>query len=195
MKDILELAERNRRKAQEIIAALDIEGAWRSVGAEVHPVGSFRMGLLMKHRDIDFHIYSAPVDLSDSFLAVARLAAHPSVGKIECVNLLHTDEACVEWHLQYRDPADDLWQIDMIHIQKGSRYDGYFERMADRITSALTEATRETILRLKYETPDDEHIMGIEYYQAVIRDGVDTYARFEEWRKRNPVTGIVHWMP
>jgi len=195
MKRILELAENNRRKAREMIAALDIEGAWRSIGAEVHSVGSLRMGLLMKHRDIDFHIYSDPVDLSDSFRAVARLAAHPAVEKIECVNLLHTDEACVEWHVRCRDTEGDLWQIDMIHIRKGSRYDGYFERMADRIAASLTETTRETILRLKYETPDDEHIMGVEYYQAVLRDGVDTYARFEEWRKRNPVTGIVHWMP
>ena len=75
------------------------------------------------------------------------------------------------------------------------RQSAAYERMADRISAALTETTRNTILRLKYETPDDEHIMGVEYYQAVIRDGVDTYARFEEWRRRNPVTGIVHWMP
>lgn len=59
----------------------------------------------------------------------------------------------------------------------------------------LTDRTRETILRLKYETPEAEKIMGIEYYQAVLRDGVGTYAEFEAWRAANPVTGILEWMP
>ena len=37
--------------------------------------------------------------------------------------------------------------------------------------------------------------MGVEYYQTVIRDGVRSYAEFEEWRKQYPVTGVVEWMP
>ncbi len=37
--------------------------------------------------------------------------------------------------------------------------------------------------------------MGIEYYQAVLRDGVRTYAEFEAWRAANPVTGVLEWMP
>ena len=65
----------------------------------------------------------------------------------------------------------------------------------DRIAAVLTDQTRETILRLKYETPETEKIMGIEYYQAVLRDGVRTYAEFEAWRAANPVTGVLEWMP
>ena len=53
----------------------------------------------------------------------------------------------------------------------------------------------ETILRLKYETPETEKIIGVEYYQAVIRDGVRDYSGFKEWRKQHPVTGVVEWMP
>ena len=48
----------------------------------------------------------------------------------------------------------------MIHIVSGSRYDGHFERVADRIAAALTPETRRTILQLKFETPDDEKIAG-----------------------------------
>ena len=81
----------------------------------------------------------------------------------------------------------------MIHILKHSRYDGYFEKMAERIKAVLTEETRKAILRLKYETPDTEYCMGVEYYQAVLRDGVRTYAEFENWRRQHPVTGIVEW--
>ena len=78
----------------------------------------------------------------------------------------------------------------MIHILKGSYYDGYFEQVAERILAVLTPEIRETILRLKYETPDTEEIMGIEYYQAVIQDGIHDYAAFQNWRKTTPRTGL-----
>lgn len=195
MKQIMELAARNQQKAWEIIRQTDIVAIWESVGAEVHLVGSLRTGLLGKHRDVDFHVYSSPVRLSDSFRAIARLAENPSIRKIECTNLLHTEEACVEWHAWYQDADQELWQMDMIHIRKGSRYDGYFEKVADRISAVLTDEQKAAVLRLKYETPETEKIMGIVYYQAVIRDGVRTYAEFEAWRQQYPVDGIIEWMP
>ncbi|MDE6858019.1 MAG: phosphoglycerate mutase family protein, partial [Alistipes sp.] len=102
---------------------------------------------------------------------------------------------CVEWHAWVADDQGREWQFDMIHILAGSRYDGFFERMAERIAAALTDRTRTAILRLKYLTPDDEHIMGVEYYQAVLRDGVRTWDEFVAWRTAHPVTGIVEWMP
>ena len=151
------LAAANQQRAQEVIRDSGIESIWRSVGAEPHLVGSLRTGLLMTHRDIDFHIYSSPLRVADSFAAMARLAENSRIRRIE--------------------------------------YDGYFERVADRIAAVLTDQTRETILRLKYETPETEKIMGIEYYQAVLRDGVRTYAEFEAWRAANPVTGVLEWMP
>ena len=45
------------------------------------------------------------------------------------------------------------------------------------------------------DTPDDVKIAGIEYYVAVLRDGVRTYDAFAEWRRTHPLTGIVEWMP
>lgn len=192
---ILELAETNIRKAHEIIERTNIRGIWQSVGAEVRSVGSVAMGLLMKHRDIDFHIYTESPTAEESFAAMSRLSENPAIERIECRNLLATEEECIEWHAWYRDSDDELWQIDMIHIRKGSRYDGYFERMAERVSAVMTERQRRTILRLKYETPDDEKIMGIEYYRAVIGDGVGSYDEFTEWRKRNAADGIVEWIP
>lgn len=195
MDTIEEIARRNRQRAEEVIRDARLAEIWQSIGAEPRPVGSLRSGLLMKHRDIDFHIYSSPLRLEESFAAMARLAADPAVERIECRNLLATDEACVEWHAAYRDRDGELWQLDMIHIVRGSRYDGYFERAADRIAAALTPETRHAILRLKYDTPDEEKIAGIEYYVAVLRDGVRTYDAFVEWRRTHPLTGIVEWMP
>lgn len=195
MEDFMDIALANRQKAHEIITSANIYKIWESVGAEVHLVGSLSMGLMMKHRDIDFHIYSSPLSLSDSFKAMAMLAENPRIKKIECANLMHTDEACIEWHALYEDTEGKIWQIDMIHIQKGSRYDGFFEKMAERISAVLTPEIRETILRLKYETPDNLKVMGVEYYEAVIRYGVRTYPQFMEWRRNHPVEGIVEWMP
>ena len=193
--DILELAKRNQQKAWEIIEDTRIVRIWEGIGAKVNLVGSLRTGLLMKHRDIDFHIYTSPLDLSASFRAMAELAENTSVKKIEYTNLLHTAEACIEWHAWYQDMVGELWQIDMIHIREGSRYDGYFERVAERISAVMTDEMKLAILTLKNETPDMEKIMGVEYYQAVIRDGVRSYPEFEEWRRFHPVTGVVEWIP
>lgn len=193
--NILDMAWQNQQEAWKVVENSGIIPAWKSIGSEVNMVGSLRTGLLMKHRDIDFHIYSSPLSLSDSFQAMARLAENPFIRKIECANLLHTVEECVEWHAWYQEPAGELWQIDMIHIRKGSRYDGYFEKVADRIEALLTDETRQAILQLKYETPETEKIIGVEYYQAVIQDGIRNYADFSEWRKRHPVTGVVEWIP
>lgn len=193
--DILELAKRNQQKAWEIIEDTRIVRIWEGIGAKVNLVGSLRIGLLMKHRDIDFHIYTSPLDLSASFRAMAELAENTSIKRIEYTNLLHTAEACIEWHAWYQDMEGELWQMDMIHIQEGSRYDGYFERVAERISAVLTDEMRLAILKLKYETPDTEKIMGVEYYQAVIQDGVRSYPEFEEWRRLHPAVGVVEWVP
>ena len=192
---LIEIAQTNQHRAHEIIQELNLIPLWASINVEAHLVGSLRMGLLMKHLDIDLHLYSDPVSLADDFRIIARLAQNHRIKQIEYANLLDTEEACLEWHLHYEDPLNQMWQIDMIHILKGSRYDGYFEQMADRIVAALTDETRHTILQLKYETPESEKIMGIEYYQAVLRDGVKNYAEFETWRRQHPITGIITWMP
>ena len=110
-------------------------------------------------------------------------------------NALDAQDQCLEWHAWYADADERLWQIDMIHMPRGSAWDGYFERVADRISAVLTDETRRAVLQIKYDTPDEVKIMGIEYYQAVLRDGVRTYAEFEAWRAANPVEGILEWMP
>ena len=125
---IFALAEKNQKRAKNIIEETNIINIWKSIGAEINLVGSLRMGLLLKHKDIDFHIYTTQLNIHDSFKAIAQLAQSPSITKIEYNNLIDTEEHCIEWHAWYIDKDNDLWQIDMIHILKGSRYDGYFEK-------------------------------------------------------------------
>ena len=194
MNDIEFIAQNNFEKALLVIEKSNVRQAWESIGAEVHQVGSMAMGLLMKHRDIDFHIYTDELNVSESFKVIQKLCANPSVTRMEYRNLANTAEACLEFHIWFMLENEE-WQIDMIQILKGSQFDGYFENAAARIKAVLTPETRRTILELKYLTPDDEHIMGIEYYKAVIADGVRTYPAFIEWRKMNPCNGIIEWCP
>lgn len=193
--ELLAFSESRQRRAWDIVRRSRLMEIWADAGAEAHVVGSLAMGLMMTHRDIDLHVYSSPLTVKGSFAAMARLAEDAAVKKIECRNLLDTDEACIEWHAWYDDGQDGEWQIDIIHILKGSRYDGYFERMAERVKAVLTDDTRLAILRLKAETPENEHVMGVEYYQAVLRDGVRTMADFKRWRAEHPVNGVMEWMP
>lgn len=86
-----------------------------------------------------------------------------------------------------------MWQLDLMHIRHGSKYDGYFEKVAAQIAGMLNDERRQAILRLKFATPDDVKIAGVEYYKAVIRDGIRNYADFEKWRAKNPLTGIDPW--
>lgn len=194
MENILKIAETNRKRAEEIIRETRIVALWEAVGCTVNRVGSLAMGLMMKHRDIDFHIYSDPIELQDDFAVMEKLANHPAIRHITFTDLRDTEEACVEWHAQFHD-QEEVWRIDMIHILKGSKYDGYFERVAERINRRITPEQRETVLRLKYETPENKKIMGIEYYRAVIEGGASDWESFMKYRKTHPADGVVEWMP
>ena len=188
------IAQNNFEKALRVIEKSGVRQAWESIGATVNQVGSMAMGLLMKHRDIDFHIYTENLDIAESFNVLKSLCAHPAVTRMEYRNLADTEEACLEFHIWFILDNEE-WQIDMIQILKGSRFEGCFEHVAERIKAALTPETRRTILELKYRTPDTEHIMGIEYYQAVLADGIRTYPEFIQWRKTHPASGIITWCP
>ncbi len=188
------ITQNNFAKALQVIEKSGVRQAWEAIGATVNQVGSMAMGLLMKHRDIDFHIYTEKLDISESFEVIKKICSNPAVTRMEYRNLADTGEACLEFHIWFM-LDDEEWQIDMIQILKGSQFDGYFEKVAERIKAILTPETRRTILELKYLTPDDEHIMGIEYYQAVISDGVRSYPEFLQWRKTHPANGIINWCP
>ena len=194
-KEINALAESMRRRAAEVLDASGIARIWREAGCRVNIVGSLRMGLLAAHRDIDLHVYSAGVTTAGSFAVMARVAADPRVTEIRCINGLATDEHCIAWHVTFRADDDLDWQIDIIHIEEGTRYDGYFERMADRILEVMTPARRDTILRLKFETPADRGYHGVEYYEAVIADGVTTLADLDRWVTAHRARPPYYWIP
>jgi|WetSurMetagenome_2_1015567.scaffolds.fasta_scaffold31071_2 hypothetical protein len=182
-------------RAWIIVHELQIVEHWEAVGARVNVVGSLRTGLLIHNLDIDLHIYSDPFLVTDSFQAMGCIASNPHIHSVTYQNLLDAEDRCLEWHAAYVSDAGESWQLDMIHIHPQSPYVGVFENVADRIQQALTPETKHAILAIKDAVPAGQKVAGIRVYQAVLRDGVRTYAEFSDWNAKNPGSGIISWMP
>ncbi len=194
-KDFTALAAVCQEKAHKVLNESGIAEIWKDAGCRVNLVGSLKMGLLASHRDIDLHVYSPGITEESSFKIAARIAKIPDVTEIKCINGLNTEERCIAWHVRYKAKDGQEWTFDIIHIEEDSLYDGYFEKMAERIVEVMTQEQRQTILRLKFETPDSEIIHGVEYYEAVIADGISDLNGLRQWiadhRKKKPY----YWMP
>jgi len=195
MEILFEQSAALQQRAWDVICDARIVDTWRGIGAEINLVGSLKTGLMMNHRDIDFHIYTRPFVLADSFLAAARLAENPRIQSMKYLNLVDQEDRCVEWHAKYLDSAGDTWQIDMIHFLPDSAYVGYFETVAERISAALTPETRAAILRIKAAVPEGQKVMGIQIYRAVLEAGVRRPEDFWPWLEQQDGAGIINWMP
>ena len=149
--DIHELARQNQQSAWKVLEDTCIIEAWERIGATVHLVGSLRTGLLAKSRDIDIHIYTDRLDVGESFSVIRELAERLPLQEIQYRNLIHTEEECMEWHALYKDREQNTWKFDMIHIRKGSRYDGVVEKVTAAIAERLTPEIRKTILQIKFD--------------------------------------------
>ena len=193
--DILKLAEQNQQIAWKVLEDTRIIPAWERIGATVNLIGSLKSGLLMKSRDIDMHIYTDKLNVAESFSVVQELAERLSLKEIQYVNGIETEEECIEWHALYEDKDRNTWKFDMIHIRKGSKYDGTVERVTDAIIKQLTPEIRQTILQIKYDVPEGILIPGIEIYHAVFTGGVNSYEELEQWRRTNPLTNSLDWFP
>ena len=192
---LISMAIANREKALTVLSQSGIKEIWENAGCKVSIVGSVRMGLLATHKDIDLHVYSSNITEASSFAIAAKISALPGVAEITSINGLHTDEHCMAWHIKYMTEDDELWKFDIIHIESGTEYDGYFERMADRILEVMTPQQRETILRLKFETPKTEIIHGVEYYEAVIADGITELDDLRKWIITHRSKPHYYWIP
>ncbi|NCC99608.1 MAG: phosphoglycerate mutase family protein [Bacteroidia bacterium] len=193
--DIIKLAEQNQQTAWKILEDTSIIQAWKRIGATVNIIGSLKTGLMMKSRDIDMHIYTDKLDIAESFSVMQSLAEKLSFKEITYINGINTEEECIEWHVLYENDDKNVWKFDMIQIRKGSKYDGTVENVTNAIINKLTPDIRQTILQIKYDIPDNLKIPGIEIYHAVFSGKVKTYEELEQWRKTNPLTNSLEWLP
>lgn len=194
-KNIIDWAKANREKAFMVKQESGVIKIWEDAGCRVNLIGSLRMDLMARNRDIDLHVYSSDITEESTFAIAAKMSKLPGVSEITGINGLHTEERCMAWHVKYLTGDGEIWKFDIIHIEAGTKYDGFFERMADRITSVVSETQRNTILRLKFETPEEELIHGVEYYEAVIADGISTLADLRKWVIEHREKPQYYWIP
>lgn len=192
--DILKYSQQIQETAQEILDNSGLIQLWESIGAEVYLIGSAKTGLLI-HKDIDIHVYTDKVSIEESFSVIAKLAERLNLTDIIYKNGIDTEEECIEWHALFEDKNKERWKLDIIHIRKGSVFDGVVERVTDAIANKLTPELRQTILQIKYDMPKDAQIPGIEVYHAVFSSGVKSYEELLQWRETNPLTDSLGWMP
>ncbi len=193
--DLLEISERRRQAALRVIREAGVVEAWQSVGAIVNLVGSVRSGLIMNNLDVDFHIYTPEPMLPRSEAAIERLRQNRGVRDVRFRNLLDTPEECLEWHAACDDAEGVTWRLDMIHIRRGSAFDGAIERTTDAIVARLTPETRRAILRIKHDAPEGVKIPGIEVCYAVLELGVRTPDEFAAWKRAVPTPDLLGWCP
>lgn len=196
MENLENIAESNLQKAFEIIRELKIEKIYEELNSTCNLVGSVKTGLLMSHLDIDFHVYSDEFSVEKSFNAIAKISQNPKIKEVLYKNLLEEDDMCLEWHLLYEEIPERIWTIDIMHIKNESLYAGAIERVTEKINSVLTEKMRQTILKIKWESEQHkEKFFGIDIYQAVIEENIDTFQDFQKWKQNRKDVRISLWEP
>ena len=138
MESYVDVAARNMKRAAELVGSLGLVEHWKEIGAEVNLVGSFSTGLLVKHLDIDLHVYTEMLSVRDSFAAVAGIASHKGVQHVEFSDLSDTEEACFEWHLTYRDTDGRVWTVDMFPFLPLAASGGFDEMVARPLCATLS---------------------------------------------------------
>ena len=196
MENLENTSAKNLEKAFEIVQELQIEKVWKDFNSTCNLVGSVKTGLLMNHLDIDFHVYSDEFSIEKSFSAISQICQNPKIKEVLYKNLLEAEDMCLEWHLSYEETPERIWTIDIIHIKNESPYAGVIERVTEKINLALTEKLRQTILKIKWISEQQkEKYLGIDIYQAVIDEGIETFEDFKMWKQNKKDVGISLWEP
>ncbi len=196
MESVENISKENLEKAFEIIAELKIKEIWEKLDSTCNLVGSVSSGLLMSRLDIDFHVYSDEFSIEKSFNAVAQISRNPKIKEVTYRNLLDVEDMCLEWHLSYQETPGRIWTIDIMHIKNESAYVGVIERVTGKIKAALTGKTKQTILEIKWEcNRQKEQARGIDIYQAVIGEGIETFEDFKNWNRTRKKEAISLWEP
>jgi hypothetical protein len=196
MENLESISKKNLEKAFEIIAELKIKEIWEKLGSTCNLVGSVNSGLLMDKLDIDFHTYSNDFSIEKSFTAISQISQNPKIKEVTYRNLLDAEDMCLEWHLWYEETPERIWTIDIMHIKNESAYAGVIERVTEKIKSVLTEKQRQAILKIKWNCKQQkETTRGIDIYQAVIGEGIETFEDFKSWNRNKKEVAISLWEP
>ena len=193
MEEVLRRAEERRRRALDVIEALDLFQRWSRYGSPVI-VGAVSMGLVVA-LDIDMNIYSDNPRIEHGFEVMSELAVLSGVWKIRFSNELAGPDQGLYWQIRFRDHVGDVWKIDSWLVGWDHPHAGWGEELADAMQKALTDQTRRAILQIKEAVLGEPGVRGIDIYRAVLEGGVRHPAEFAPWMAEHKKPGITNWLP
>ena len=133
MNSVVMMSRHMQQEATQLLRGLSLLQNWEGIGCEAHVVGSLAMELMLRRRNINVCVYSDAVSVEQSADGIAQLSSSLGIGKVSYENLLHTERQCIIWHVPYRDVSGDDWTFDMVHMVRGSAYDGYLRSVAQGV--------------------------------------------------------------
>lgn len=192
--NILERANRTRQQAQAILGDLGLLEKWGRFGRPVL-VGAVSFDLAVAP-DLDMEIYCPDLRIEHGFQVLGQCALNPRVTSAQFLNALATPDKALYWQLRYRTEEGVEWKVDMWSAPNDydlPRGEDFVQPMKD----ALTEETREAILRLKEARADKHipHLLSIDLYRAVLDGGVRNPAQLNQWLESNPTGVLTGWRP
>lgn len=156
---------------------------------EVHVTGSYALRLMI-WRDLDIHLVREPLEVEPFFALGGTLAALLSPHRMH-----YRDETIVRtpglpkglyWGVYLGDERQGAWKIDIWASEREA-----FEpprTFCERIQNRLTDASRQTILRIKsacWQHPEYRRsFSSADIYEAVLDHGVEEVDQFRGYLNR-----------
>ncbi|SFH55778.1 hypothetical protein SAMN05421678_12168 [Actinopolymorpha cephalotaxi] len=186
-------AEVRLAQARQVLDELNFLDRWRTVGDPV-VVGSVALGAVVRP-DVDLEIYTGSPSIRDGFGVVADLAEQPKVRAMRYKDERDRPSRGLYWRLDYELTPEETWHVDMWLFPSGPAH-GSSTELTEAVAGALTEGRRDAVLAIKEEAVGrGTRAHGHWVYQAVIDEGVASYAEYVEWLGDRDVWEHTDWRP
>lgn len=194
LEQILAESATRRAEALEILSNLGLLDLWRQFGRPVL-VGAVAYDLVLDC-DIDMEIYCPSLKIEDGFKVLSELCQRSDIVKgCSFQNHLAGPDGALYWRISTVKDGTP-WKIDMWSAPEDYPLPRS-EHLVSPMIEALTEETKNAILRLKWHRRMDQDLNcpSIDLYRAVIDGGVRTPSELKSWLVTHPTGELLSWLP
>lgn len=194
MVDVEQHAAHMARRAEDILADLDLVRKWAPYGRPV-VVGALAHGLLAGP-DIDMEVYCPELRIEHGFQVVSECALNPRVTEVRFANHLAGPDKALYWQLRYLESDGTAWKLDIWSAPEDYALPRG-EHLVEPLRAALTRETRKAILELKHLRTNDPTVacISIDLYRAVVDDHVRTADELRAWLQSHEIGQLTDWTP
>jgi len=179
--------------ARQVLDSLSLIDRWRTQG-DPALVGSVALDLVVRP-DIDLEIFAENPTPRDGFHVVTELSELPGIREARYQDSRNDRGAGLYWKVVYEDDTDQRWTLDMWLFDMERRSTSA-AAMVEPIRNALTDETRDAILRIKEDAVAvGARAHGHWLYRAVLNEGVRTYPDYLAWIGDQDVWERTTWRP